>query len=168
MNSFFQDLKEWQAFFSTVALASATLVGLLFVSLSLHREKGSSSGLSARISTAQRSFGDFLYVLMLGLVFLVPHQAPVGLAVALFVLGLARAVGLIRQATKRSHRRNRASSFAGLVREYALPSFASLGLLVVAVEVLRGDTIAIYGLVLVIAALLSTGSWNAWILLIEH
>ena len=53
------------------------------------------------------------------------------------------------------------------LRELGLPALACLGLLIVGVEVLRGDMIAIYGLVFVIAALLTTASWNAWLLLVQ-
>ena len=86
MEEFFEALRDWQIFFSTVALASATLVGLLFVSLSVYRGRDEALP-SPLLRRAQGSFGDFLYVLMIGLVFLVPHQAPFGLAAALIVLG---------------------------------------------------------------------------------
>lgn len=167
MDTFFQDLRDWQPFFSTVALASATLVGLLFVSLSLYRDRDKTASAAGRFSTAQRSFGDFLYVLMIGLVFLVPQQVPFGLAVALIVLGTARGAGLIRQAVRALPSSKGRGKLGDTLREYALPAFASIGLLVVGIEVARGETIAIYGLVLVVAALLSTGSWNAWLLLVE-
>jgi hypothetical protein len=54
------------------------------------------------------------------------------------------------------------------LREYALPALACLGLIVVGEEILRGDTASIFGLVIVIAALLTTASWNAWLLLVEE
>jgi hypothetical protein len=37
---------------------------------------------------------------------------------------------------------------------------------VVAIEILRGDLNSIFLLVLVIAALLTTASWNAWLILV--
>jgi hypothetical protein len=59
MNAFTDQLAEWQVFYSTVALASVTLAGLLFVSLSINREavRGGGQGLSLRL--ARESFGDF-------------------------------------------------------------------------------------------------------------
>jgi hypothetical protein len=131
----FQDLRDWQPFFSTVALASATLVGLLFVSLSLYRDRDRAASAAGRFSTAQRSFGDFLYVPMIGLVFLVPQQIPFGLAVTLIVLGTARGAGLIRQAL-RSLPTSRGRWKAGdTLGEYAIPAFASIGLPVVGIDV---------------------------------
>ena len=99
-NLFTDQLLAWQIFYSTVALACTTLAGLLFVSLSIHKEKlqGRSDGHSLRL--ARGSCGDFLYVLMIGLVFPVPHQSPIGLAITLFVLGGSRGIGLTRQAIR--------------------------------------------------------------------
>ncbi len=168
MNAFTDQLAEWQVFYSTVALTSVTIAGLLFVSLSINREavRGGGQGLSLRL--AREGFGDFLYVLMIGLVFLVPHQVPIGLAVALFVLGLARGVGLVRRALRTANDRSQEIKAGQTLREVALPSIASVGLLVVGVEVVRGDMLAIYGLVFVIATLLATASRNAWLLLTQE
>jgi hypothetical protein len=166
MGTFVDQLRQWQPFYSTVAAASATLTGLLFVSLSLHKEGIATRAEGHLLRAAQRSFGDFLYVLMIGLVFLVPHQAPLGLAVALFALGAGRGFGLARQAARFSRKVSRRLTLAETLRELGLPLLATLGLLTVGVEVLRGDIVAIYALVIVIAALLATASWNAWLLLV--
>jgi hypothetical protein len=168
MEAFTKQLQEWELFYSTVALASVTLAGLLFVSLSFHREAMKGREDARLIRLARGSFGDFLYVLMLGLVFLVPHQAPIGLAIALFVLGASRGYGLARQVVRsRSAASGRSEAFSAL-GEIALPSLASFGLLVVGVEVLRGEMVAVYGLVIVVAALLATASWKAWLILVEE
>lgn len=167
MDTFTEQLRGWELFYSTVSLASVTLAGLLFVSLSLHREDIDGPAHTRLLRLARGSFGDFLYVLMLGLVFLVPHQAPIGLAIALFALGAARGLGLARQAARarRSPQIERETGHA--LREIALPTLASVGMLVVGIEVLRGDMLAIYGLVFVVAALLTTASWNAWLILVD-
>jgi hypothetical protein len=165
LEEFTQTLREWELFFSTVTLASATLAGLLFVSLSIRQERMKGQGNNRVLRLARGSFGDFLYVLMLGLVFLVPHQAPIGLAVALFVLGASRGVGLVRQGV-RSLRST--SGGAAPIREIALPALAALGFMIVGVEVLLGNMNAVYGLVIVIAALLTTASWNAWLILVAE
>ncbi len=163
MEAFPQALHDWQIFYSTVALASVTLAGLLFVSLSLRQ--GRNKGNSNIIRLARGSFSDFLYVLMLGLVFLVPYPAPTGLAVALFVLGISRSVGLFRQVVASLRPKSGATTVMHAMREIALRSLVSLGLLVVAIEVFRGDMAAIFGLVIVVAALLAGASWNAWLIL---
>ena len=166
MDQFTRQLESWQLFYSTVSLASVTLAGLLFVSLSLHQEAAKGQEDPQLMRLARGSFGDFLYVLMLGLVFLVPHQAPVGLAVALFVLGAARGYGVAHQMLRSRSVPSEKRTGAQAVREFALPALASAVLIVVGIEVLRGDMVAVYGLVIVVAALLTTASWNAWLILI--
>jgi hypothetical protein len=166
MEAFTQALRDWQVFFSTVSLSSVTLAGLLFVSLSIRQERRKEKGYGDFIRLARGSFGDFLYVLMLGLVFLVPHPVPYSLAVALFALGLARFFGLVRQALPSLRSKNRKTSLVNAIREIALPSLASLGLVIVGVEILRNDMLAVYGLVIVVAALLASASWNAWLILV--
>jgi hypothetical protein len=165
MDAFSRELEQWQAFYSTVALAAVTLVGLLFVSLSLRMETFRRHSESLTLRLARGSFGDFIYLLMLGLVFLVPHQVPIGLAVALFVLGLSRGLGVINQlrlTAPGGGRRN-----LHLLREIVLPTVVAAVLIFVAVEVARGDMLSLYGLVIVIAALLGSASWNAWRILVE-
>src|SRR5512136_3126671 len=98
MDNFHQSLQAWQVFYATVAAASATLTGLLFVSLSLNRDRLKGARAHITLGTARRTFGDFLYVLMIALVFIIPHQVPYSLAVALLALGLSRGAGLTREA----------------------------------------------------------------------
>jgi len=168
MKTFTEQLTSWQFFFSTVAAASATLTGLLFVSLSLNIEKIKSPAGRAMLGTARRSFEDFLYVLMIALVFLVPHPAPIGLAIALFVLGAARGLGLVRNILRSRRGGRRRPPASETLREYALPALACVGLTAVGILILLGITQSIFGLVIVIAALLTTASWNAWLLLVEE
>jgi hypothetical protein len=168
MDEFAQALSGWQLFYATVATSAATLTGLLFVALSINLEKLRGTDGARRLRVSQRSFGDFLYVLMIGLVFLVPNQIPAGFSLALLVLAASRAAGMVRQAIKGNRGVQRAQSASQAIREYALPIIASLGLAVVAVAALVGRFEALYGLVGVIAALLATASWNAWILLVQE
>ncbi len=168
MDSFSAQLASWQTFYSTVGAASATLSGLLFVSLSLNRERLKKDTASGPLATARRSFANFLYVLMLSLVFIVPHPASVGLAVALVVLGLSRVVGLLHEVVRWRGQLGRGERPGEFLRDVGLPVVASVGLLVVGIAVALGQTIALFGLVLVVAGLLVSATWNAWVLLVEE
>jgi hypothetical protein len=167
MNAFSEYLREWQTFFATVATASATLTGLLFVSLSLNRARLRGVDGLRHMQMAKRTFGDFLYVLMIALVFLVPRQVPGGFALALVVLGLARGAGLLRQVAELRGGAARSPAIAEVLRAFGLPLIAVVGLLLVAVSALLGSGAGLYGLVAVVAALLATASWNAWLLLVQ-
>ena len=166
MEIFQASIQSWQVFYATVAAVSATLTGLLFVSLSLNRDRLKEQNPRTIIGRARQTFGDFLYVLMISLVFIVPHQLPLSLSIALLVLGLSRGIAFFRQAA--ISLKNKSISLLILVKEIGLPFTASLGLIIVAIAINFGVMDAIYGLVAVIAALLVTACWNAWLLLIEE
>ena len=169
MDLFKQSLQNWQFFFASVATASATLTGLLFVSLSLDRDKLRGGKAHTTLSIARNTFGDFLYVLMIALVFLVPHPVLLSLTVALLVLGISSGGGLVVRELRQNLRASQKRLGSRLIlRRIGLPSIASIGLVVVAIEIGLGNYDAIYGLVGVIAALLITACWNAWLLLIEE
>ena len=82
MTPFDELLKSWEAFYLAVATAAATLVGLLFVAVSVNIQLLRGPEGPHHRDIAGRTFGDFLFTLMLSLVLLIPHQEPVGLAVA--------------------------------------------------------------------------------------
>ncbi len=54
--SFTERVVQWQPFFITVATVAGTLVGLLFISLSINREAITADHKLLRL--ARRSFGD--------------------------------------------------------------------------------------------------------------
>jgi hypothetical protein len=163
--SIYETLKDWQFFFSTVAAATATLTGLLFVALSINIKRFRKPKNAERIRTARGAFGDFLYVLMIAIMFLVPLREPAGFVIGLFVLGLARLAGLIRQVVQTAFNKQLGHTAASLVREFALPFVAALGLIGIGIFILLGFYVSIFYLVMVIAALLTTASWKAWHLL---
>jgi hypothetical protein len=169
MDKFQQSLQAWQFFFSAVATSSATLTGLLFVSLTFNRARMKGENAHLTLGLARNTFGDFLYVLMIALIFLVPHSVPISLSIALITLGLASGFGTIWREIKQY--RLKISGFVDaplILRRLGLPAIASLGLIFVAIEVAMENFNAIYGLVIVIAALLVMACWNAWILLVEE
>ncbi|HSS95783.1 MAG TPA: hypothetical protein VLK33_02070 [Terriglobales bacterium] len=167
MPEFQASLQAWQIFYATLATASATLSGLLFLALSLRVERIRVSRRKTILLTARRTFGDFLYVIVIALVFLVPHQVAFSLSVALLVLALARGIGLIGEILKYFGSRKR-SDVAVFIRDLGLPFIVCAGLLEVAIAVLIGRYTDLYNLVAVVTALLLTACWHAWLLLVEE
>lgn len=87
MDDRFAALAEWHDFFAAVAGVAATLVGLLFVALALNpRIMADASPAGLRIWAAQ-TFHDFLTVLVVALIVLIPDAEAVGLGVPLLLLG---------------------------------------------------------------------------------
>ncbi len=168
MNAFAELLKGWESFYLAVATAAATLMGLLFVALSINMQLLRGPDGTHHRETAVRTFGDFLFVLMLSLVFLIPNQEPIGFAVSPFVLGIVRGASLVRQALKARRAATNRPSTALVVREYALPLLASVGLIVATIRILSGHFNAVFLLVGVVSVMLVTACLNAWSLLLQQ
>ena len=124
------------------------------------------SGPRACKRVARLTFGDFLYLLMIALVFLVPRMTPPTMALALFVLGTSRVLQVVPMARK-SRLAQPSHARRALFREFGLSLVASFGLLLLALIVLTGTPEALAGLVGVLAALLGSASYNAWTFLVR-
>ncbi|MGI8826231.1 MAG: hypothetical protein ACR2JC_11415 [Chloroflexota bacterium] len=90
--SFSSTIASWQSFYVLAGSASATLIGLLFVAVSLHIDLIGESGAAVILSMARRTFIRFILVVLVALLFLVPHQNPQGLGLPLLALGVVDAL----------------------------------------------------------------------------
>jgi hypothetical protein len=85
-------MSSWLVAYGTIAEVAATLTGLLFVSLSMKLNTASSEERQWMLFVAKRSFLDFLAVLVIALLFLMPDIALRTVGWALVWLTLARVV----------------------------------------------------------------------------
>jgi hypothetical protein len=87
MDDPFAALAAWHDFFAAVAGGATTLVGLLFVAFALNPAiMADDSPAGLRIWAAQ-TFHNFLMVLVIALVALIPDVGPLGLGLPLVILG---------------------------------------------------------------------------------
>jgi hypothetical protein len=156
----------WEPFFTTLGGAVATLAGLLFVSLSLNRDKLTAPENKLMLRLAQRCFADYLYVLVICLIFLIPDQGNHALAIELLLLGVGRTRRLLRHARDTTHDVSRNLFEWKTLREYALHVICSVGLVVISVFIYYGEEIAPYLVAPVAIMLVGNASWNAWLLLV--
>ncbi len=160
------ELESWQSFFATLASATATLAGLLFVALSISLELLVRDEHQHTQRVATQTFAMFLYVLIVALLLLMPHGTRLELALevaAVGFLGLAGAMGLL----SRTLRASPDTTF----RRYALQRFAGslavfLAMVLAAVGVLRHWPWAIHWIGFVLVGLLVVASRRAWYLLV--
>lgn len=160
------ELVSWQSFFATLASATATLAGLLFVALSFNLELllRDEHEHSKRIAT--ETFALFLYVLIVALLLLMPHSTRLELALevaAVGVVGLANAMRRLVQTFQ--------TSPGTAFREHALQRFTAsmsvfLAMVVAAFGVLRHWPWAIHWLGMVLVGLLIVAARRAWYLLV--
>ena len=167
MDDRFAALAEWHDFFAAVAGVAATLVGLLFVALALNpRVMADKSPAGLRIWAAQ-TFHDFLTVLIVALILLIPDADAMGLGVPLLILGVWGIVRVVWAARRvRSdpapewHGRRVLGRFASPLVGYAITIWAGA-------EVLGGDADAVGWLVATVFFLMVSASSNCWDLLRE-
>jgi hypothetical protein len=159
-------IREWQVFYATVAAACATLIGLLFIAMTLNPEVLTDKRNIWRLRIARKAFGDFLLVLMTSIMFLVPRLPPVGLAAALFALGIAWSFGVVGRLVLITLREGpRHLSPGKLIRIFSLSFVGGIGLIGVAIALWLEYTDVLYWLVAVLASLLASASTTAWTLL---
>lgn len=166
MDNFTQDIQAWQVFYATVAAACATLTGLLFLALSINVELLGRDQSGRLLPVAQQAFGEFLLVLMVALVFLIPRLGPLGLGVGLLSLGSAYAASLAKRLWDTTYRDKNNRSPGALLRGFGLSLAGCLGVIAIGILMLVGFTPALYGMVFMVTALLASASHNAWSLLI--
>jgi hypothetical protein len=164
--TFTETLAHWHDFYLAAGGAAATLVGLLFVALSLHlRTVVSQPDVRALASV---TLTDFICVLVIALLALIPtdRASTIGLELLLIaVLNVPRTLPIARAAFARE----RGSVFHPtlLLRRFGLSLIAYLGLAAVGVLFVTGEIDSALGwLVGVTIALLLTALRNTWDLLV--
>jgi len=86
---FVETIDSWTNFFMLTGSVAATLIGLIFVSVSLHIDFIASVRKDSDMNTmARQTFGDFLMILSFAFIFMVPFETPMGVGVPLLILGL--------------------------------------------------------------------------------
>lgn len=161
--SFPERIVQWQPFFTTVATVAGTLVGLLFISLSINRDAIAANRTQFRL--ARRSFRDFIFILLISLFFLIPLQHGIHLAFELWFVGFLKLNVVIKQMLEA--RGVEKSSLWHLTCEYIFPVLAIVGLAIGGWRLYNESIMGVYYFVVpVLATLLSTGCSSAWQLLV--
>ncbi|MDP9319573.1 MAG: hypothetical protein M3P16_00590 [Chloroflexota bacterium] len=159
-------LQRWHDFYVTAGAAAATLVGLLFVGLSLHiREVVSHSDIR---SLARVTLTNFFVVLLIALVVLAPmSDAP---ATAGWLIGVAAvSLGLVFRPAIQGFRvrRSRTIGLGVLISRFGLSALCYVGLGIAGVLFGRQDfDDGLSGLLLVVVFLLLIAVRNTWDLLV--
>ncbi len=162
---FSEIIAGWETFYLLMGTAGATLVGLLFVAVSINIDIFRKRDYLDMQYFAALTFNSFFYVLLISLMVLIPRQTQLGLGLPLLALGLLGfANSLVQQRRAGQVQAGRAAGIATRFRltgiSLALLALAGLGLAF-------GLTIAMYLLVVVLVLLLATAMVNAWTLMVN-
>lgn len=166
MHTFGQYLERWHDFYMLAGTAAATLIGLLFVSLTLNTEVMSDESQIGLKQLATQTFASFLYVLLISLLLLIPDHHPKMIGGEILILG---AFGLLN-ATRHIQPviSNRQANWAKiyLFWRFIMPTVSYVGLIAIALLVWQGRHDGLFLLVFVVFILLVTATHNAWDLLV--
>jgi hypothetical protein len=161
-------VESWHDFYLTAGAAAAALIGLLFVGISINLDEFTTDdGAGIRI-LAEQAFANFVFVLVISLMILIPDQDQASLTLQLGIVGILGTFRIIRRAIVLRRRPNQ--PFGGwryVIRRLGLAGAASVGLIAVAALVPSNPVSALYWLVAVVLIYLTSAADSAWDLLIE-
>ena len=89
MEDFNSYLDSWRVFYGVVAGSSATLMGLIFLSVSLHQDLFRASATKEPQQIAWQTFINFFWVFTISVIFLFPNLTPLALGLIILMLGLS-------------------------------------------------------------------------------
>src|SRR5438045_3399996 len=159
---------RWHDFYLTAGAAAATLIGLLFVGISINLDEfATDEGTGIRV-LAEQAFSNFVFVLLIALFVLIPDQDQQSLTAELAFIGALGTIRILRRVS--AFRREQADPVGGwrhTVRRLGLSAGASVGAVGVAAIVSSNPISAFYWLVAVVLIYLTSAADSAWDLLIE-
>ncbi|MGB3619118.1 MAG: hypothetical protein WBA12_13455 [Catalinimonas sp.] len=124
MNDIRTVLAPWNPFFATLAGVSATIAGLLFVSLSLRYQEIGTDAYAAVRRFVRQLFRSLLFLMVFGLIFLIPTAVASGVSVPLVVVGIYALTMAVR-----TYAQDRRDEVAGHVRPVGAARFYVLSIL---------------------------------------
>jgi hypothetical protein len=167
MDFFATAIDGWHEFYILIGTASATLVGLLFVGISVNAEIVTHPANDDLRALAEQTFSSFLFVLLFAVFFLIPNQGKIGLGVPLLGVGLLGLGSTVSHFLKTHSKLPRVWGGSNIARRFITPTICHSVLITIAITVLFGCTQGLYWLVPVMIFLLMVSSINAWDLLLR-
>lgn len=165
-------LDDWAGYFTLLGGAAATLLGLLFVSLSLRLNIFRQDNVADVRDFAALTFGTFLSAIAIAGLMLAPHERADRLALILFLGFLVGSIG-IAWVIREWRRLSRIPSSDAGDKHLMYEAYGIMGLLVLcylplliaAIMIWQGNLAAIGVLALAEAVMIGTGTFAAWLLL---
>jgi hypothetical protein len=164
--SFGDTVGQWNDFHTFLGTAAFTLLGLLFVAVSLRLNIFRQRTLADIRDLALLTFANFLALTIIALLFFIPSQSRTGMALPILVIGVLGVIAIVL--LLREARRVNTGVYALSLPQEAWFGASALpygGLIVIAVALLFDQRGAFYWLAVVEVSLLLISSFNTWALL---
>lgn len=159
-------IAKWTSFFSTLAGVSATLAGLLFVSVSLRHRILNTPEFAAVKRLALHTFRSFLFLVVLSMTFLIPESSRYGSGLPLACIGFGALLSSFRLLQQDS--RHVAVKLVQVPKAryaYIISLLTYLGVIVSAVALMFDYSYSIYFVVGFLIWNLARATESAWALL---
>ncbi|NPV61193.1 MAG: hypothetical protein HPY61_00925 [Methanotrichaceae archaeon] len=164
-------IASWANFYMLAGSVAATLVGLIFVSVSLHIDFLAKAKRDSELhTTARHTFGNFLIILSFAFIFMVPSDSTMGLGIPLLILGLLMLLRTGQLWLKFAKRRAEEQAFTSnqMLWELLIPNTVCyLVVVYLAVQIIEGITSNLDWMVMVIIWLIISATKNAWDLMLQ-
>ena len=154
-------LLGWDNVYLLVGGMAATLTGLLFVAVSINITDVMSDKRPGLRGSAIRTFNQFLLLIEISIVMLIPQQSPLTLGIAVAALGLLALV--ITMLSSRGVMRAQGRRVVSLVTSNVL----FIGFVICGVLVIVGGAQTLFVLMSLVIATLISSVFDAWALLVE-
>jgi hypothetical protein len=167
---FAEAIASWQPFYNLAGSAAFTLLGLIFVAVSINisiialaKEQGD------LVQFARQTLGNFLTLVIVALIFMIPGQSPRGTGMPLFIVGILmmwRSAKLWKfQFVSKGQRFLDTALFRS---NLLIPNTVSYAVLIfISVQLFYGNVYYLSWMTLVVIWLLIAGSLNAWFLMLR-
>ena len=171
IDNFTAAIAAWQPFYALAGSAAFTLAGLIFVVVSVKIDMIALAGEQGDlVQFARETLSNFLALLLISLVFMIPGQGPHGTGIPLHFIG----VGMMWRAAKLWKRfefgskEQRFLDSALFRSKLLIPNTVCCAVLIfISVDLLCGNTYYLSWMTLVIIWLLIASSWSAWSLMLR-
>lgn len=167
MDSFASVIEGWHDFYAVINAAAATLVGLLFVSLSMNVEIITNDGNADLRELALQTFVNFLNLVVVSVLFLIPLQDPLGLGLPLLGISAGGLIINLKLFIKTRRSQKHVWKTGDITRRFSTPLLSYLVMVFVSVSLIQGQTGVLYWLVPVMIILIIGASVNSWDLLLR-
>ena len=171
MDAFTEMAQASAAFFSALAQVSGGLVGLVFVALTFNPRTLGANGDPVLAALARQTFGDFVMLLVVSMVMLIPHISPPSVGLTFLVICVVDTLRIARNLVRLRRSLRGPAGGWNLTQRFMLSALAHIMIGWMAVELLRGNphpeitfSLLFSGMV----TLLLSGCRSAWLLVVQE
>jgi len=167
MDLFSNVIESWHDFYMMVGAAATTLVGLLFVSMSINLDLIAHEENADLRELAIQTFTNFINIIIISVLFLIPNQDHLGLGLPLVGVSGSGLYITVIQFYKVLRSSSQIWNRSDLTRHFATPVVCYLVMTIVGIAVLFELTGSLYWLVPTMITLIIGASVNSWDLLLQ-